>query len=97
MFFEVIMLILLAVTTLEKLQAVPQRFWINAAIFIIGGWLAIMLLRHAAQMNKVILEMIILVSTTTVGFQWIWERNEPRFLTPYVNLIAPFFPSKGMF
>lgn len=41
--------------------------------------------------------MIILVSTTTVGFQWIWERNEPRFLTPYVNLIAPFFPSKGMF
>lgn len=55
MFFEVIMLILLAVTTLEKLQAVPQRFWINAAIFIIGGWLAIMLLRHAAQMNKVIL------------------------------------------
>ena len=90
-------MLLLATTTLEKLQAVPTRFWINAAIFIIGGWIAIMLVRHAARMNKMVLTMIIVVVMTTVGFQWIWERNEPRFLTPYVNLIAPFFPSKGSF
>lgn len=90
-------MLLLATTTLEKLQAVPTRFWINAAIFIIGGWIAIMLMRHAARMNKMVLTMIIVVVMTTVGFQWIWERNEPRFLTPYVNLIAPFFPSKGSF
>lgn len=90
-------MLLLATTTLEKLQAVPTRFWINAAIFIIGGWIAIMLLRHAARMNKMVLTMIIVVVMTTVGFQWIWERNEPRFLTPYINLIAPFFPSKGSF
>lgn len=90
-------MLLLATTTLEKLQAVPSRFWINAAIFIIGGWIAIMLVRHAARMNKMVLTMIIVVVMTTVGFQWIWERNEPRFLTPYVNLIAPFFPSKGSF
>ena len=73
---------LFATTTLEKLQAVPQRFWVNAAIFIIGGWVAIMLIRHAARMNRMVLTMIILVSFTTVGFQWIWERNGPRFLTP---------------
>ena len=73
---------LFATTTLEKLQAGPQRFWVNAAIFIIGGWVAIMLIRHAARMNRMVLTMIILVSFTTVGFQWIWERNEPRFLTP---------------
>ena len=73
---------LFATNTLEKLQAVPQRFWVNAAIFIIGGWVAIMLIRHAARMNRMVLTMIILVSFTTVGFQWIWERNEPRFLTP---------------
>lgn len=90
-------MLLLATTTLEKLQAVPTRFWINAAIFIIGGWIAIMLMRHAARMNKMVLTMIIVVVMTTVGFQWIWERNEPRFLTPYINLIAPFFPSKGSF
>lgn len=90
-------MLLFATTTLEKLQAVPQRFWINAAIFIIGGWGAIMLIRHAARMNRMVLTMIILVSFTTVGFQWIWERNEPRFLTPYINVIAPIFPSKTSF
>lgn len=90
-------MLLLATTTLEKLQAVPTRFWINTVIFIVLGWLSIMLLRHAARMNRMVLIMIIVVVTTTVGFQWIWERNEPQFLTPYVNLIAPFFPSKGSF
>jgi hypothetical protein len=90
-------MLFLATTTLEKLQAVPPRFWINTAIFIIGGWIAIMLVRHAARMNRMVLIMTILVVITTVGFQWIWERNEPRFLTPYINLIAPFFPSKDSF
>lgn len=90
-------MLFLATTTLEKLQAVPPRFWINAAIFIVGGWVAIMLIRHAAQMNRLVLAMIIFIMLTTVAFQWIYERNEPRFLTPYINIIAPFFPSKGMF
>jgi uncharacterized membrane protein YqjE len=90
-------MLLLATTTLEKLQAVPTRFWINAVIFILGGILAIVLLRHAARMNKMVLTMIVVVVLTTVGFQWIYERNEPRFLTPYINLIAPFFPSKNTF
>ena len=89
------MLLLLATTTLEKLQAVPTRFWINTLFLIVGGWLAIMLVRHAAKMNKMVLTMIIVVALTTVGFQWIYERNEPRFLTPYINIVAPFFPSKG--
>ncbi len=62
-----------------------------------GGWLSIMLLRHAARMNKLVLTMIVLVCVTTVGFQWIWERNEPCFLTPYINIVAPLFQSKNTF
>jgi len=91
------MLLILATTTLEKLQAVPTRFWINTLIFIAGGWLTVVLFRHAAKMNRMVLVMIIVIAVSTVGFQWIYERNEPRFLTPYVNLIAPFFPSKSTF
>lgn len=90
-------MLLLATTTLEKLQTVPKVFWVNAAIFILGGILAIVLLRHAARMNKMVLSMIIVVALTTVGFQWIWERNEPRFMTPVIDTIAPFFPSKNAF
>lgn len=84
----------LAVTTLEKLQSVPRRFWVNASLVILGGLLAILLVRHAVRMNKLVLSLIIFLFVTVVCFQWIYERNEPRLLTPYVNKVAPFFPSK---
>ena len=32
-----------------------------------------------------------------VGFNWIYERNEPAFLTPIVEKIAPFFPAKDSY
>lgn len=88
---------LLAVTTLEKLQAVPTRFWINASIVIAGGALALVLVRHAARMNKYVLTLLIGLFVSTVGFQWIYERNEPRALTPVVDMFAHFLPSKGFY
>tara|TARA_R110002050_G_scaffold218287_2_gene354218 strand:+ start:297 stop:575 length:279 start_codon:yes stop_codon:yes gene_type:complete len=85
----------LAVTTLEKLQGVPPRFWVNvllAAGAVIVGYI---LLRHAAQMNRLILTLIIGLFLLVTGFQWIFERNEPRFMTPFVEVIAPFFPQRS--
>jgi hypothetical protein len=32
-----------------------------------------------------------------VGFQWIYERNEPKWATPVVEKLANFFPSKGQY
>jgi hypothetical protein len=30
-------------------------------------------------------------------FNWIYHRTEPKFLTPLVDRIAPFFPSAGSY
>ncbi|WP_221031123.1 hypothetical protein [Actomonas aquatica] len=91
------MLLLMAMTTLEKLQAVPQRFWINVLLIIAGGVLALILVRHAARMNKYVLGLLIFLFVSTVGFQWIYERNEPRVLTPVVDVLAQFLPTKGFY
>jgi len=32
-----------------------------------------------------------------VFFSWVYNRNEPKFLTPIVEKIAPFFPSAGAY
>lgn len=83
-----------AATTLEKLQQVPPRFWVNvllAAAAIIVVFLAV---RYAAQMNKLLLGLMVFLLLTVVSFQWVYERNEPRFMTPYVEKVAPYFPSK---
>lgn len=58
---------------------------------------AVIVVRRVAHMNKVVLAVIAFVVVTIVGFNWIYERNEPAFLTPVINKIAPFLPSKGSY
>jgi hypothetical protein len=87
-------MLLFAATALEKLQNVPKAFWVNALMAVGGFIVAVVLIRNAARMNKFVLGMIVFLFFSVVCFQWIFERNEPKVLTPYVEKIAPFFPSK---
>jgi hypothetical protein len=92
------MLFLAAVATpLERLKQVPPACWwkISAAVLIII--IVAVVLQRVAQMNKVVLAVILLVVFSVVGVNWIYERNEPAFMTPIVNKIAPFLPSKGSY
>jgi hypothetical protein len=89
------MLPLLAATTLEKMQAVPFKVWLNIGMAIVIFIVAIILLRKAAEMNKVVLCAIIFVVITSVGFNWVYSRNEPAFMTPFIEPLAKFLPSAG--
>lgn len=91
------MLFLAAATALEKLKQVPPAFWwkVGAAVLIII--IIAVVLQRVAQMNKVVLAVIVLVVFSVVGVNWIYERNEPAFMTPIINRIAPFLPSKGSY
>jgi hypothetical protein len=86
---------LLALTTLEKIQQLPPRVWMNVALGVLGFLLVVLVLRSIAQMNKLLLGGVALLVLIVLGMQWIYERNEPDFLTPVMDRIAPFFPSKG--
>lgn len=84
---------LLAATALEKIQAIPLNVWLNFAVGILIFFAIAVLIRKAAEMNKVLLAVIIFVAVTIVGFNWVYSRNEPKFLTPIIEPIANFFPS----
>ncbi len=88
-------MLLFAVTGLEKLQAVPLKIWINLIMGLLIVIAAIIFLRKAAEMNKVLLGVIIFVVVTSVGFNWVYARNEPKFMSPFIDRIADFFPSGG--
>jgi hypothetical protein len=86
---------LFAITTAEKLQKIPMGFWINigiAVLLIVG---VVMVLRKLAGTNKAVLAVVSLIIVSVLGFNWIYERNEPKFLTPIVDKIAGFFPTKA--
>ncbi len=87
-------MLFIAASALEKAAQLPKSFWVNVVMAVAGLIIGVMLFQHAAQMNKLVLTLIIFLLITVVGFQWIFERNEPRFLTPTIDKIAPYFPSK---
>jgi len=86
-------MILFAATTLEKLNEVPRQVWLNIGLGVLIFIVGFMVLRAVAQMNKIILCILVAVGLTLVGFNWVYSRNEPKFLTPVIDKIAPFFPS----
>ena len=87
----------LAVTALDKIEMIPPIFWAKALLGVVGFIAVVIALRKIAGMNKVVLAIIVFVVVTVVGFNWIYERNEPPFMTPFIDRVAPFLPSKGSY
>ncbi|HEX7630721.1 MAG TPA: hypothetical protein VF388_01205 [Lacunisphaera sp.] len=90
-------MLLLAVTALEKIKTLPPEIWGKIAIAILAFILVIFLFRRVMKMNKIIGAIIVFVVVTIVFFNWVYNRTEPKFLTPIVDRIAPFFPSAGSY
>ena len=90
-------MLLLAVTALEKIKTLPPAIWGKIAIAIGAFILTIFLFRRVMKMNKIIASVIVFVVCTVVFFSWVYNRNEPAFMTPIVQRIAPFFPSANQY
>lgn len=90
-------MMLLAVTAVEKLKTLPPSVWLKVGIGVAIFVAAIFLFRRIMKMNKIIAGIIVFVGSTVVFFSWVYNRNEPKFLTPIVEKIAPFFPSAGAY
>ncbi|MFA5057246.1 MAG: hypothetical protein WC485_03970 [Opitutaceae bacterium] len=87
-------MLILADSVMEKLRHLPRHEVVNLGLIILVLIVAVIVIKRAAKMNKLVLGMIILVTIVVVGFTWVYERNEPKFLTPLINQIAPFFPQQ---
>ena len=88
---------LLAVTAVEKLKTLPPDVWLKIGIAVAVFVGAIFLFRRIMRMNKIIAGIIVFVVSTVIFFSWVYNRSEPKFLTPIVEKIAPFFPSAGAY
>ena len=82
-----------AVTALEAMKELPPKTW-----GIIGAVLAVIIILAVViprvfKMNKIILGVIVFVICTIVFSSWVSQRTEPKFLTPLVDRLVPFFSS----
>jgi FtsH-binding integral membrane protein len=90
-------MLLFAVTALEKAQSLKPEVWLKIGIAIAAFVFVIFFFRRIMRMNKIIAGVIVFVVFTVVFFSWVYNRNEPKFLTPIVEKIAPFFPTAGSY
>jgi hypothetical protein len=84
-------MMVLAVSALEKLRQVPLK---NLAIFgliILALILLIFLIKQAAGMNRIIFVIVSGTVVIVLLLNWIFQRTEPKFLTPMIDKIAPMF------
>ena len=84
-------------TALEKLKEIPTDFWIKVGIAVVAIIVVVILLRKLAGANKIILSVVVLLVVSIVGFNWIYERNEPEWASPIVEKLAQFFPAKDSY
>ena len=82
-------------TTADKLRQIPAEFWLKMLLGVAVLIAVVIVLRKVAKMNKVFLGVGVFLVCTIVGFNWIYERNEPSWATPAVEWLSGFFPTKG--
>jgi phage-related minor tail protein len=91
-------MILAATTTaLDKLQKIPKDFWLKGGLAIAAVIIVFIIIQKVLKINKFVLGGIVFVGGGLMWFNWIYHRTEPKFLTPLVDRIAPFFPSAGAY
>jgi hypothetical protein len=90
-------MLFLAVNTLEKLKNVPPKYWWIFVGCIVGFFVVVFVLKRLMQINKVFLFIGVFVVCMFTFISWVYNRNEPAFLTPFVDQLAQFFPTKGAY
>ncbi len=88
---------LAATTTLDRLQKIPKEFWLKAGGAVAAVIIIFIIIQKVLKINKFVLGGVVFVGGGLMWFNWVYHRTEPKFLTPIVDRIAPFFPSAGAY
>lgn len=84
-----------ATSALDKIKSIPSSVWLRLALAIGALILLVVVLRKVAKMNKIVLAIVLALVVSIVGFNWIYERNEPAWATPVIDPLAQFLPTKN--
>jgi hypothetical protein len=84
-------------TTLDKLRAIPPAVWGKLGLGVLGVIVVFIVIQRVLKINKFVLGGAVFIGTGLLWFNWIYHRTEPKFLTPLVDRVAPFFPTAGAY
>jgi hypothetical protein len=86
-----------AQTTFDKLKAIPPAVWGKLGLGVLAVILVFIIIQRVLKINKFVLGGAVFIGGGLLWFNWIYHRTEPKFLTPLVDRVAPFFPTAGAY
>jgi len=82
-------------TTWEKLQHVPKDTWINLGLCVLAVVIITRVWRGLKKFNDYAPYIAVVVAMSGLMGYWVYERTEPAFLTPVVEPLTGFLPTKA--
>jgi hypothetical protein len=79
----------------EALQRIPKQAWINLALSVLVVLVVVRTWRTLKRLNDYAPFVALTLLGGLIFCYWVYERSEPRFLTPVVNIAAEFLPTKN--
>ena len=79
----------------ENLQRIPAQAWINAGLCVVAAVVVLRTWRALKRFNDYAPWIGAALIATTIMAYWTYERTEPRFLTPVVERLTDFLPTKA--
>lgn len=75
-------------------EKLPPDFLAKTGVFLLLVFVVVLAVKFFQSSNKILLSILICAAMGIVFFSWIYNRNEPEFLSPIIEPLAQFFPTK---
>lgn len=82
-------------TAIEKIKRIPGQVWLNLLIWIVAIVVIIRLWRALKRINDYAPYIAATFTGAVLFLTMVYYRNEPPFLTPVVEKLTNFFPTRS--
>ena len=75
-------------------EKLPPDFLSKTGVFLLIVLVIVIAVKIYQGSNKIMLSILLAAGVGIVFFSWVYNRNEPAFLTPVIEPLSSFFPTK---
>lgn len=81
-------------SVIQLATKLPESDWLRFGVLLLALLAVLQLMRLLGRANRTFLLVVVGMGMFMLFANWVRHRSEPTFLTPVVDVIAPYFPTK---
>lgn len=78
----------------DAYQQLPESDWLRFGVLLLVLLSLLWITRLVSRVNRYVLFVAFVFGVLGLMATWVHNRNEPSFMTPVVDIVAPWFPAK---